>query len=52
MKLGKLSAPKIQWWDRHRITVLDITLKKEKIEGKEESLVPSHLKIQLGKLWF
>lgn len=31
---NKLTIPKIQLWDRHRITIIDIPFKKEKMEGK------------------
>ena len=45
---NKLSAPKVQWWDRHRITVTDSPFQKR--EKWKELLAPTNFEIKQGKL--
>ena len=47
---NKLSVPKTQWWDRHRLRVIDIPIPKgRKRKEKKVSLVPGNGEIQQCK---
>lgn len=51
-KLSVPSTPSIQWWARHRVTVIEIPVKWEKVKGKKESRVHNSFEIKLGKCAF
>lgn len=51
-KLSLPSTPRIQWWAKHRVTVIEIPVKWEKVKGKKESLVHNSFEIKLGKCAF
>lgn len=46
---NKTLAPKIQWWDRHRIVAKDIAIQKGEWKEKNKPSVPSNSEIQLGE---
>lgn len=56
-KLSVPNTPSIQWWARHRVTVIEIPVKWEKVKwekvkGKKQSLVRDNFEIKLGKCAF